>query len=68
MRPLIGKCGHCESSMTSKGETFKKSFFTELFICNDCFEKEIEIRQKIVDKDGLGADMIYHRCGSVPKV
>ena len=68
MRPLIGKCGHCESSMTSKGEPFRKSYFTELFICQDCHEKDMEIKQKIVDKQGLGADLKYKGCGYIPNV
>jgi hypothetical protein len=49
-------------------EQYFKSFFTEQRICIECFDKEKEIRQKLVDKHGLGADMWYQRTGHVPKV
>ena len=64
---LTGKCRHCEKSMPHTEQYFK-SFFTEQRICKDCFDMEKEIRQKLVDKLGLGDDMWYQRTGHVPEV
>jgi hypothetical protein len=65
---LDGKCRYYVNPVSSTGEKYFKSFFTELPVCIDCFEKEKEIRQIIVYEHRVGADLWYQRCGYVPKV
>ena len=44
------------------------SFFTKEAICFDCFNKEEEIRAKIVVDVGDEADLEYDDCGFLPRV
>lgn len=59
------KCRQCQEWTKDPKHT---SFFTDQDICNKCREREAEIKKGIVDRDGLGADTLYKRCGYVPKI
>jgi len=57
-------CDRCNGEF-SKGRVM--SFFTRETICLDCSRKEEEIRAKIREDAGAGADLEYEGCGFLPK-
>lgn len=44
------------------------SWFTNETICLGCHEKENNLRKKIVEKEGEGADLRYEGCGHIPHI
>ena len=59
------KCRHCQEWTEDPKH---KSFFTDQNICKKCREREAEIKQNIVDRNGFGAETLYKRCGYVPEI
>jgi hypothetical protein len=58
-------CDRCEGEL-SEGRTM--SFFLDETICLECARREKEIRAKIRQELGAGADLEYQGCGFLPRV